>query len=402
MKLIVSNRPYDYIESVSLTKAIELLSELEYVGADSETTGLNFLSDQILLIQLGNKNLQIVFDIQSYNYLIPQELKNFLNSGKKFIFQNAKFDLKFFYKQGVIITRLYDTLLAETIITNGMQKDGRGLKDLVEKYCKDTLDKSIRGEILSKGVTKDVIFYALKDVEFLEDIMNKQIEFATKYDLLRAINLDNSFVVVLAYIEYCGFYIDKKSWEKKCINDRIKLVDSKKILDNWVIKNYPKYVDSQLSIFDTEQKVLINWNSPAQVVKLFNEIGIKTSIIKKGKEKDTINAKELESQKNDFEIIPIYIDYKECQKVCSTYGFSWFKCIDPATNRIHTTFKQLNDTGRLSCGNKKENKPNIQNVPSDEETRHCFVSQFSNTKLINADYSGKRKKLKLLFIVILY
>ena len=157
-----------------------------------------------------------------------------------------------------------------------------------------------------------------------------------------------------------------------------------------------------MSIFDTDQKVLINWNSPAQVVKLFNEIGIKTTIIKKGKEKDTINAKELESQKNDFEIIPIYIDYKECQKVCSTYGFSWFKCIDPVTNRIHTTFKQLNDTGRLSCGNKKENKPNIQNVPSDEETRHCFVSQYSNTKLINADYSGKRKKLKLLFIIILF
>ena len=43
---------------------------------------------------------------------------------------------------------------------------------------------------------------------------------------------DNSFVVVLAYIEYCGFYIDKKSWENKCINDRVRLVESKQILDS--------------------------------------------------------------------------------------------------------------------------------------------------------------------------
>ena len=53
---------------------------------------------------------------------------------------------------------------------------------------------------------------------------------------------------------------------------------------------------------------------------------------------------------------------------------------------------QLMDTGRLSCGNAKENQPNFQNVSSDSITRHCFQSQ-KGRSLVNADYSGKRKKL---------
>ena len=54
------------------------------------------------------------------------------------------------------------------------------------------------------------------------------------------------------------------------------------------------------------------------------------------------------------------------------------------------------NTGRLSSGQKGIPKkgikqlPNMQNVPSDDRTRHCFVADKGNT-LIVADYSGQEQ-----------
>ena len=50
------------------------------------------------------------------------------------------------------------------------------------------------------------------------------------------------------------------------------------------------------------------------------------------------------------------------------------------------------DTGRLSCGGKnkqtKEEYLNLQNIPSDKETRACFVSSYGHD-WISADYQGQ-------------
>jgi DNA polymerase I-like protein with 3'-5' exonuclease and polymerase domains len=64
--------------------------------------------------------------------------------------------------------------------------------------------------------------------------------------------------------------------------------------------------------------------------------------------------------------------------------------ISPITGRIHTNFNQLMSTGRLSSGNAKENKPNLQNLPSDEFTRSCFIAEPGN-KFIAADYSSQEQ-----------
>ena len=46
------------------------------------------------------------------------------------------------------------------------------------------------------------------------------------------------------------------------------------------------------------------------------------------------------------------------------------------------------DTGRLSCGSKYDTTPNLQNIPSDSETRACFIPENGNV-MIDADYSGQ-------------
>jgi len=377
-------------KSISLKEGIDLLEELEELSLDTETTGLNYFSDTLLLLQLGNEDFQVLFDISSFGGVIPNELKYFLNtSNSLFILQNAKFDLKFLLRQDVLIKKVHDTMLAEIILTNGLQYSGRDLNSLTQKYCGEELDKTVRNEIITTGLSDRVLFYAANDIKHLSSIKRKQLTIAKNLHLLKAIELDNSFVVVLAYVEYCGIKLDYNKWMDKTNKNKEKALQLKVLLEKklWEDGKY-SYFSGMVDMFTQEQTCTINWNSPSQVISLFKEYGINVILKDKGVDKETVDAKVLEPQKNDFPILPLYLNYKGLQKEISTYGDSWKKFINPVTGRIHTTFQQLMNTGRLSCGNKRDGTPNLQNVPSDHETRSCFICEEGNI-LIDADYCGQ-------------
>lgn len=323
---------------------------------------------------------------------MPKELSHFLNnSSAKFILQNAKFDLKFLFIQGVILRSVYDTMLAEIILTNGLQYSGRDLATLARKYCNIQLDKSVRGEIITRGLSDAVLIYGAKDISCLPPIKEAQLKIAKEKDLLRAIDLDNAFVIPLAYTEYCGIKLDLPRWLRKTKKSsdeafQLKLRLEKQLWEDQMFK----YFSGMRDLFTNEPECIINWDSPKQVAALFKDYGINIILKEKGQEKETIDAKVLEPQKNKFTILPPYLEYKSKQKEISTYGEGWKRYINPITNRIHTTYQQLMDTSRLSCGNKKDGTVNLQNIPSDDETRACFIPESGNL-MIDADYSSQEQ-----------
>jgi len=380
----------DLFIHISLGEGINLLQDFEELGLDTETEGLDCHTKKLLLLQIGNVDIQILFDIKGFEGRIPEDLKQYLNTTKTlFILQNAKFDLKFLFKQGVLIKNVYDTMLTEIILTNGLQYSGRDLATIAEKYCNVYLDKSVRGEIISKGLSDAVLMYGAKDIAYLPEIKKKQLQQAEFLDLKRAIDLDNSFVVVLAYVEFFGIKIDINKWEKKTYKNIDRALAIKNQLEQmlWNDKKY-KYFSGMNDLFTGKQECILNWDSPKQVIALFNDYGIKTTIKDKGVDKESIDAKILDPQKDDFPILIPYLEYKGVQKEVSTYGLGWRKFINPKTGRIHTTFKQLMDTGRLSCGDKRDGTPNLQNLPAGEDTRSCFIPEKGNI-MIDADYSGQ-------------
>lgn len=396
MFYLVSNQLSSYkptgYEYISLEGALKVLMQEEELGLDTETQGLDCYTKKLLLLQLGTEEYQVVFDIESFGYKLPKELKNFLNNYKgTFIIQNAKFDLKFLFIQEVILKNVYDTMLAEIILTNGLQYYGRDLNSLTEKYCGVTLNKEIRGQIITKGINDAVLFYSARDVEFLKVIKRKQLAEAKTGGLLNAIALDNAFVIVLAYVEFCGIKLDLEKWLIKVQKNKHKALELKLGLETalWEDKKY-KYFSGMLDMWTNKQECILNWDSPKQVITLFEEYGINTVLKVKGEDKRTIDAKILEPQKNKFPILGPYLNYKGMQKEVSTYGDNWKGYINPVTGRIHTTFKQLMDTGRLSCGNKDDKTPNLQNLPSDKETRSCFIAEKGNS-IISADYSSQEQ-----------
>jgi len=381
----------------TVEESLEYLENLDVIGFDTETRGFDPYTCQLLSMQLGDGEKQFVIDCTTIS---PKLYKDILER-KELIMHNAKFDLRFLYYQQIVPVKIFDTFLIERILTTGIDTARRSLDAVAYKYCKIELDKTIRGNIHREGLSSRVIKYAADDVKYLHQIKRKQEVALKENNLTRTASLDNEFVLVLAYIEHCGMYLNPEDWKKKCKDDQLDMEAVKNKLDEFILSNsdqFGAYIDNQLSLFNEGLKVKVNWNSEKQVIPLFKSLGIDTTTKDKdtGMMKDSIDKKVLGPQKKKHPLVGIYLEYKEHQKVVSTYGENWFGYINPVTKRIHTNYTQIMNTGRLSSGQKGRIKqgipqlPNMQNIPSDHRTRSCFQAQKDNM-LIVSDYSGQEQ-----------
>jgi DNA polymerase-1 len=381
----------------TVEESMEYLKNLDVIGFDTETRGMDPYTKELLSMQLGDESKQYVIDCLTIN---PKLYKELLES-KVLIMHNAKFDLRFLYHHQIVPTKIFDTFLVERILTTGIDTIRRSLDAVVYRYCKIELDKTIRGNIHREGLSTRVIKYAADDVKYLHQVKRKQEVALTEKQLNKTASLDNQFVCVLAYIEYCGMYMNSIDWQTKCDEDLKDLDVIKKQLDQFILDNanvYSKFVDNQLSLFDAGITCKINWASSKQVIPFMKSLGVDTLTKDKitGMMKDSVDKKVLGPQKKKHTIIPTYIEYTEHQKVVSTYGENWLGYINKVTGRVHSNYNQIMNTGRLSSGQKGNPKkglpqmPNMQNIPSDNRTRGCFQAEKGNV-LIVSDYSGQEQ-----------
>ena len=388
------------------------------IQLDSETTGRDPHLCDFLCVQFGNDkaNKRIVVDTTTVDI---KRYKDILES-KLCVLQNAKFDLQFFFNYGIIIRKVYDTMIVEQLLYLGWPAGqvSYALNAIAERRLNINIDKTVRGEIIWRGLDATVINYAAGDVTYLEKIMHSQVEDLKMLGMLNAAKLECDFIPSLAYMEWCGILLDRNKWQEKMVNDQIALRKAKEKLDDFVTSDerYSRYthVDMQGNLFsgyNTAPQCTINWDSPSQVTSFFKFLGFDTAVKDKktGEDKDSVLEKVLRGQKgiND-EFLKIYFDYKEHAKVCSTYGQGHLNMINPKTGRIHTVFKQLGAaSGRLSCGSKQPNTDlakannvpakectycNLQQLPADEPTRSSFVAP-EGYKFVSADFSAEESRL---------
>ncbi|MBI2063165.1 MAG: DNA polymerase I [Candidatus Yanofskybacteria bacterium] len=130
-----------------------------------------------------------------------------------------------------------------------------------------------------------------------------------------------------------------------------------------------------------------NINSPQQLGEiLFSKLGIKGRVRKTGKGALSTAAPELEKIRGEHQIIDLILQYRELQKLKTTYIEPFPQLIDSKDGRLHTTYNQTGTgTGRLSSEN-----PNLQNIPVKTELgrefRKAFIAQ-DGYQLISLDYS---------------
>ena len=430
---------------ISVEESLKILEPLRVVGLDTETTGTEIWQGKLLTLQLGNKENQVVIDCMTIDV---RQYKDYLESDRLFIIHNAKFDLRWLYKEHIVVRNVYDTYLAEKILFLGFPPGivSLSLQACCDRYLHIYLDKTVRGQIHA-GMTEEVIVYAANDVVHLEDIMNLQLITINARGQKVALDIENEFVRVLAYIEYCGIKLDPIKWKAKMDKDAERLRVAEQKLNDWVVdyvmkKNDPSLIarnydthkkgksakladnvyvvipqPSLFAEFDTGPQCIINWNSSKQVIKLFEELGFDLLVKDKktGKMKKSVESKFIELQASKSSIVPLYLEYSAAFKVVTSFGQNFLDAINPVTQRIHPTFNQMMDTGRLSCGSggkgkggktkdddiaeeADENKDtptqannksvNVQQLPATEETRAAFVPEKGHL-LVDCDYGDQ-------------
>lgn len=430
---------------ISVEESFNILEPLQIVGLDTETTGTEIWQGMLLTLQLGNRENQVVIDCLTVDV---KKYKDYLESDRLFIIHNAKFDLRWLYKEHIVVRNVYDTYLAEKILFLGFPPGivSLSLQACCDRYLGIYLDKTVRGQIHA-GMTEEVIVYAANDVVHLEDIMNLQLNTINARGQKVALDIENEFVRVLAYIEFCGIKLDPIKWKAKMDKDAERLRVAEQKLNEWVVdyvmkkgdtsniaRNYDtnrrgkkaKLADnvyvvipspSLFSEYDTGPQCIINWNSSKQVIRLFEELGFDLLVKDKktGKMKKSVESKFIELQANKSTIVPLYLEYSAAFKVVTSFGQNFLDAINPVTHRIHPTFNQMMDTGRLSCGSGGKGKGgktkdddvaeeedgskdtsiqsndksvNVQQLPATEETRAAFVPE-KGYMLIDCDYGDQ-------------
>jgi DNA polymerase I len=130
-----------------------------------------------------------------------------------------------------------------------------------------------------------------------------------------------------------------------------------------------------------------NVGSPKQLGDvLFNRMNLPKPV-KYGKGRTISTAVDvLEELAENHPIARMVLDYRQLTKLKSTYVDALPALINPATQRLHTTFGQTGTaTGRLSSAN-----PNLQNIPIRTELgrgiRASFIAEPGHV-LLTADYS---------------
>lgn len=413
--------------AISVEVSLQLLESCEVLQYDSETDGRDAHVNRILCFQFGSKikGFQIVVDCSTINILLYKRIFE-----TKFIVgQNLKFDLQFLYNYNIIPRKIYDTMIVEQLLYLGYSNNPKdpsfisvSLASIAKRRLGVNIDKSIRGEIIWRGLDSSVIKYAATDVVYLEDIMWSQIKDCRKNHCMVGAKLECDFVPVIAYMEWSGIKLDVALWKQKMIKDQAGLEEAKKALDDFVVKTYRKrgepedfpfvFVDPQgdlFSGFNLEPQCTILWSSSKQVIPFAKFLGFDTIVQDKktGEDKDTVLEKHLKSQKGiDDEFLKLYFTYQEYAKLVSSFGQGHIDAINPRTGRIHTNYKQLGaDTGRMSSGSKQNNTdlaklkhiktckyPNMQQLPHDAFTRSCFVAEKGNL-WVSCDYSAIESRL---------
>lgn len=380
-------------------------------GVDIETTGLDWILDKILLLQLYIGDTAYVVDVRGLGYAHLTDLLSRLVKNKtELIFHNGKFDARFLtYATKVQLPYIYDTMIAEAILTAGKGEKFYSLADLVEKYTDYFMEKTVRKDFIDfpddKPFTEAMLQYAAFDVMPLHEIYSEQWKLLKETHQEKVAAVEMQLLPVVAQMEIDGIRLNVEAWlevKRKAEERRDAL--SKELLEmvgdfsstlkvaNGLLlaealkipvtgKARRKALEDITDISQLRGWVVEHFNpkSSHQMKAVFHLMGIKV--------KDT-NEKTIQDLKGKYPIIDLLLNIREVNKQIDSYGTNVIEYIHPVTNRIHTEYNTIGtQTGRFSSKN-----PNMQQMPTHGGYRECFLPE-EDFVFIGVDYSQQEYRL---------
>ena len=292
----------------------------------------------------------------------------------KKIGQNIKFDYIVFFKRGIKISSMEDTMLMSYVLDAG--KNRHNLDSLAEIHLKH---QNITFKALV-GSGKKQLNFSEVDVLLAKDYAAEDADIALrlyklflqnlKFEKLLKIyeNFEKPMVEILAQMEIHGVKIDNNFLAKLSNKFYLKI----KQLE----KDIFKITKSPFNIGSTKQLGEI----------LYNQLKI-ASLKKTKKGSFATSASVLEDLAFKGHRLPkLILDWRQLTKLKNTYTDSLPEHINPETKRIHTSFLlAATTTGRLASSD-----PNLQNIPiktdDGKDIRKSFIAD-KGYSLVSADYN---------------
>ena len=379
----INKKEYYLIENLEqIDNWITEAEELGEVAVDTETNSLDphqadlvgvSLSSKIgkaCYIPIGHKSNKCI-----EKDLVLKKLKPLLEDPSiKKIGQNIKFDFIVFFKHGINMTSMEDTMLMSYVLDAG--KNRHNMDTLSEIHLNH---KTISFKDLV-GTGKKEINFSEVDVEKAKDYaaedaditfrLYKKFQKSLKDE--KMINIYEIFekplLKILAFMEIEGVKIDNK------------------FLKSLSTKFEKKIVKIQNEVFKISKKEF-NIASPKQLGEiLYNDLKI-ADLKKTKKGSFATSASVLEDLAFKGHKFPqLVLDWRQVSKLKNTYSDSLPEHINPNTQRVHTSFLlAATTTGRLASSD-----PNLQNIPIKSEDgkdiRKAFIAKKDHV-LISADYN---------------
>jgi len=383
-----NEKPLLTFEAITLDtkeKLDEVIGNIEkdaIVAFDTETTGLDTKVAKMVGFSFCTGKEKAYYVPVGHCYLGVEAqvgLEDAIAALKKLmkfniVGQNLKFDFSVLYNQ-------YDMEpvipFADTMIMAWLSNPGSkiGLDTLAKQYFKYEMkpfkEMVKKGEDFSVVAISDAAFYAAEDAWMtflLYGAIKKKMELSSLTHLLKeAKNVEYPFMNVLLRMERLGIKIDPSVLQK---------------LQKTLSEDLKTLTEEIYSLSESE----FNIKSPKQLGEiLFQKLGLKGG--KKTKTGYSTNEAVLSGLVGEHPVIEKILEYREYQKILSTYVEPLLKLANADENsRIYTSFGQTGTaTGRLSSRD-----PNLQNIPVRSKlgrlVREAFVAK-EGYKLVSIDYS---------------
>ena len=286
---------------------------------------------------------------------------------------NAKYDLAIFARYGVNVCGLaFDTMLGAYMTNPGRR--GLGLKDQafqrlghVMTPISELIGTGSKMISMAQVPVRKAADYAGADADMtlrLVEPIRAELQQHGLMDLYN--NIELPLISVLMQMELYGVALDAD-----------------------FLRQFGETLKGQL--YTLEQEIYnavghrFNINSTKQLAEvLFVELKLPTG--KKTKTGYSVNVDVIESLRGKHAVIDYLLEYRQLNKLKSTYIDGLLELMDSTTGRVYTSFNQtIASSGRLSSSN-----PNLQNIPVRTELgrqiRRAFIADPSYV-LLTADYS---------------
>ncbi len=380
----IANTPHQYflVDTLELrTDLVNLLLKQSKISFDTETTGTDANLAELVGLSFAIKAGEAYYvplpaDRETTLRILNEFAPVLANENITKIGQNIKYDMLMLKWYNLEIKGLlFDTMLAHYLIDPDTRHNMDVLAENYLGYTPISISKLIGAKGKNQGTMRDVpvadvVDYAAEDADITLQLATVFEPILTQRNAAKlAQEIENPLIYVLAAIEKEGVKIDVE------------------ILQAYAIELQKEITIAEQNVYE-KAGLKFNLASPKQLGEvLFDHLKLdpKAKKTKTGQYQTGEEVLNLLAHKSD--IVQDILDFRQLQKLKSTYVDALPLMVNPKTGRVHTSYNQaVAATGRLSSNN-----PNLQNIPirteRGREVRKAFIPRDENHVLLSADYS---------------